>query len=58
MTPVQLRRLLPEPAVLTPAEALDGIALGDLAPDGRVYVVLNMVATVDARRPWPGAPRR
>ncbi len=47
MTPVQLRRLLPEPAVLTPAEALDGIALGDLAPDGRPYVVLNMVATVD-----------
>jgi len=44
---VQLRRLLPRPGTLTPAEALDGIALGERAPDDRPYVVLNMVATVD-----------
>lgn len=45
--PVRLRRLLPEPATVTAAEALDGIALRDRAPAGRPYVVLNMVSTVD-----------
>lgn len=45
--PVRLRRLLPEPATLTAAEALDGIALHDHAPAGRPYLVLNMVSTVD-----------
>lgn len=47
MTEVTLRRLLPEPGILTAVEALDGLALGGMAPDHRPYVVLNMVATAD-----------
>ncbi|HET9254189.1 MAG TPA: dihydrofolate reductase family protein [Pseudonocardiaceae bacterium] len=47
MTEVRMRRLLPEPGIVTAAEALDGLALGDLAPEHRPYVVLNMVATAD-----------
>lgn len=45
--PVVLRRLLPEPGRVTAVQALDGLALADLAPDHRPYVVLNMVATAD-----------
>ncbi|MDQ3761306.1 MAG: dihydrofolate reductase family protein [Actinomycetota bacterium] len=47
MTAVALRRLLPEPGIVTAVEALEGLALADLAPDHRPYVVLNMVATAD-----------
>jgi riboflavin-specific deaminase-like protein len=47
MTAVTLRRLLPEPGTVTAEEALAGLALADLAPDHRPYVVLNMVATAD-----------
>jgi riboflavin-specific deaminase-like protein len=47
VTEVTLRRLLPEPGSLTAVEALDGLALGGMAPDHRPYVVLNMVATAD-----------
>ena len=47
MTPVMLRRLLPEPGTVTAEQALDGLALAELAPDHRPYVVLNMVATAD-----------
>jgi 5-amino-6-(5-phosphoribosylamino)uracil reductase len=45
--PPLLRRLLPEPGTVTAVEALEGLALGDLAVDHRPYVVLNMVATAD-----------
>jgi len=45
--PVVLRRLLPEPGAVTAIEALEGLALADLAADHRPYVVLNMVATAD-----------
>jgi riboflavin-specific deaminase-like protein len=45
--PVVLRRLLPEPGSVTAVEALEGLALADLAPDHRPYVVLNMVTTAD-----------
>jgi riboflavin-specific deaminase-like protein len=45
--PVVLRRLLPEPGSVTAIEALEGLALADLASDHRPYVVLNMVATAD-----------
>lgn len=44
---VVLRRLLPEPGMLTAAEALDGLDLADLAPPHRPYLVLNMVTTAD-----------
>lgn len=46
-SPVRLRRLLPDPGTLTAAEALDGLALAELAPEHRPYLVLNMVATAD-----------
>src|SRR4051812_34321810 len=46
---VKLRRLLPEPAELTPYEAIRGMRLGDLAPPDRPYLVLNMVETLDGR---------
>ncbi len=42
-----LRRVLPEAGSVTAIEALEGLALGDLAPEHRPYLVLNMVATVD-----------
>ncbi len=47
MSAVALRRLLPEPGIVTAVEALEGLALADLAGDHRPYVVLNMVATAD-----------
>ncbi|MGH3974696.1 MAG: RibD family protein [Pseudonocardiaceae bacterium] len=43
---VPLRRLLPEPGTVTAIEALECLALTDLATN-RPYVVLNMVATAD-----------
>ena len=47
MTEVVLRRLLPEPGLVTAEEALDGLALAERAADHRPYVVLNMVTTAD-----------
>jgi riboflavin-specific deaminase-like protein len=47
MTEVLLRRLLPEPGMVTASEILDGLVLADLAPEHRPYVALNMVATAD-----------
>jgi riboflavin-specific deaminase-like protein len=47
VTAVALRRLLPEPGIVTAVQALDGLALADLAPDHRPYLVLNMVSTAD-----------
>jgi riboflavin-specific deaminase-like protein len=46
---VKLRRLHPDPAELTPAEAIGGLRLAELAPPDRPYLVLNMVATLDGR---------
>lgn len=46
---MKLRRLHPDPAELTPEEATTGLALGDLAPSDRPYLVLNMVSTLDGR---------
>ena len=47
MTAVTLRQLLPEPGTVTAEQVLDGLALADLAPPYRPYVVVNMVATAD-----------
>jgi 5-amino-6-(5-phosphoribosylamino)uracil reductase len=47
MTAVKLRRLLPEPGIVTVEQALEGLALSDLAPAHRPYMVVNMVATAD-----------
>ncbi|MFN2479003.1 MAG: RibD family protein [Pseudonocardiaceae bacterium] len=47
MTEFVLRQLLPEPGIVTVIEALEGLALVDLAAEHRPYLVLNMVATAD-----------
>src|SRR3954466_12873741 len=46
---VKLRRLHPDPAELTPMEAVRGLRLAELAPPDRPYLVLNMVSTLDGR---------
>jgi riboflavin biosynthesis pyrimidine reductase len=44
-----VRRLHPDPADVEPAALFDALDLGALAPPGRPYVVVNMVASVDGR---------
>jgi len=44
-----LRRLFPPGADVAPAELASGLRLGDLAPEDRPYLVLNMVSTVDGK---------
>ena len=44
-----LRRLLPEAGSLTADEAAGQLDFGGWAPEGRPYVAVNMVATVDGR---------
>src|SRR5215212_2961959 len=46
---VDLRRLHPDPALVTTEEATSGLRLGELAPADRPYLVLNMVSTLDGR---------
>jgi riboflavin-specific deaminase-like protein len=44
------RRLYPQPGELADAATVvDELRFGDLAPDGRPYLVLNMVTTADGR---------
>ncbi len=47
--PVLLRRLAPEPGELTADELVGALRFAELAPPGRPYVAVNMVATVDGR---------
>ncbi|MDQ6915032.1 MAG: dihydrofolate reductase family protein, partial [Actinomycetota bacterium] len=51
---VELRRLAPDPATVSPEAALAGLALGDRAPDDRPYVVVNFVASADGRAAFEG----
>ena len=44
-----LRRLYPEPGEVAVEDAVSGLRLGERAPDGRPYVVDNMVSTADGR---------
>jgi riboflavin-specific deaminase-like protein len=46
---VQLRRLYPEPGLVSTEEATTGLRLGELAPADRPHLVLNMVETLDGR---------
>jgi riboflavin-specific deaminase-like protein len=46
---VALRRLLPEAGSLTADELAGELRFAELAPEGRPYVAVNMVATVDGR---------
>lgn len=49
-----LRRLHPPGGELTPEEATSGLRLGERAPDGRPYVVCNMVTTLDGHATLAG----
>jgi riboflavin biosynthesis pyrimidine reductase len=51
---VELRRLFPDPGVTTDTAFADALGLGALAPPGRPYLVLNMVASVDGRAALTG----
>ena len=51
---LRLRRLLPGHAAVTPDEAIAGLRLGELAPAGRPYLVVNMVATADGKAALEG----
>jgi 5-amino-6-(5-phosphoribosylamino)uracil reductase len=46
---MDVQRLLPDPAVIEAEHALDDLALAELAPPDRPYVVANMVASADGR---------
>jgi len=52
-----LERLYPRPGQVEAAEALDHLDLGSRAPEGRPYVVLNMVATLDGKAALDGTTR-
>jgi riboflavin-specific deaminase-like protein len=52
--PVRLRRLLPDAKEVSADEAMSGLALGERAPEGRPYVVLNMVSTLDGKATLAG----
>jgi len=54
---VELRRLYPEPGVVTVAAAVADLRLGDRAPPGRPYLVVNMVASADGRAALDGGTR-
>lgn len=49
-----VRRMRPDPAELTVAEAISGLRLGELAPADRPYLVANMVSSVDGKAAFRG----
>jgi riboflavin biosynthesis pyrimidine reductase len=51
---MQLRRLHPEPDTLDAAALFDDVDFAALAPEGRPYVVVNMVASADGRATLQG----
>lgn len=51
---MQLNRLLPEPGPVTAETLFDDIDFAAMAPPGRPYVVINMVASVDGRATYEG----
>jgi riboflavin-specific deaminase-like protein len=44
-----VRLLHPDPGPTTPTELASGLRLGERAPDGRPYLVLNMVSSLDGK---------
>ena len=44
-----MRRLHPDPGPVDPVALISGLALGDRAPAGRPYTIVNFVASVDGR---------
>jgi riboflavin-specific deaminase-like protein len=51
---VQLRRLLPDSALVTVEEAASGLGFSERAPAGRPFVAVNMVSTADGRATLAG----
>jgi riboflavin-specific deaminase-like protein len=51
---VEVRRLLPDPAVVDADEQFRALRLSELAPADRPYVVANMVSTADGRATLAG----
>ena len=52
-----MRRLHPDRAETTPEEATSGLRLGELAPAGRPFLALDMVATADGAATIAGRTR-
>ncbi len=46
---MHLQRLYPDHGETTPEELASGLRLGELAPSGRPYLVINMVSTLDGK---------
>ena len=51
---MELRRLYPEAASTTVPEAISGLGLGELAPAGRPYLVVNFVSSADGKAAFQG----
>jgi len=51
---MELRRLLPDPGTTATEDAVAGLRLGERAPEGRPYVVANMVASADGKAAFGG----
>jgi riboflavin-specific deaminase-like protein len=54
---VPLERLYPRPGQVEPADVMAHLDLGSRAPEGRPYLVLNMVATLDGKAAVDGTTR-
>ncbi|MGI8749457.1 MAG: RibD family protein [Thermoleophilaceae bacterium] len=52
-----LDRIYPRPGQVEAADAVSGLDLGSRAPEGRPYVALNMVATLDGKAAVSGSTR-
>lgn len=54
---MELQRLYPRPGTTTPAELISRLDLGSRAPQGRPYLVLNMVSSLDGKAALQGHTR-
>jgi riboflavin biosynthesis pyrimidine reductase len=55
---MKLRRLIPEAGEVEAEHLFDDVDFAALAPDGRPYVVVNMVESVDGRAAFEGKTER
>lgn len=51
---MELRRLFPDPAVVTVAEASSGLGFNERAPADRPYIAVNMVSSADGKATLEG----
>ena len=54
---MHLQRLYPRPGQIEAADAVANLDLGSRAPEGRPYVVLNMVVSLDGKAVRDGTTR-